>query len=613
MSVLTAPTPPAPSANLAGRRDRLFRHVCQAAAVSVLLGAALLVVFLVLQSWPALSALGLRFFVGTSWDPVKGEYGALPFVFGTLATSALALLLAVPLGVGSAAFLAEIAPPWLRRGGSFLIELLAAIPSVVYGCWGIFFLAPAVQWGFNLVGGPNHGGAGLLSAGLILAVMVLPYVAALSHDVCRAVPRSQREAALALGATRWQTIWSVVLPYARPGIVGASFLALGRALGETMAVTMLIGNSPRIDLSPFALGDSIASVIANQLGNTSSELQRSALVELGLVLLLVTVGVNSLARLLLWRMGRRGRRPGLLARFWPGRGRKPVSGPGAWLPAPRHAAAARLQDRLMTVVLGACVAVTVVPLFLILGYITYRGMTGLSWAFFTNLPIDTPSGLGNAILGSGLLVGLATLWAVPVGVLAAIFLAEHRTSRLVPAVRFVGELLGGVPSVILGIFGYAVLVVPFGFSAWAGAFALGVMMVPVVMRASEESLKLVPQALRGASYALGASDVQTVWRVVVPAALPAILTGVFLAVARIAGETAPLLLTAYNSSFWPRSPSERTPFLTYYIYTYSRSDLPHEQQLAWAAAFVLLAVVMAFNVGTRLLGRKRGVLASQAD
>jgi phosphate transport system permease protein len=180
-------------------------------------------------------------------------------------------------------------------------------------------------------------------------------------------------------------------------------------------------------------------------------------------------------------------------------------------------------------------------------------------------------------------------------------------------VRFIGELLGGVPSIVVGIFAYALLVQPFGFSAWAGAFALLVLMVPIVMRSSEESLKLVPESLRNASLALGASHSQTVWRVIVPSALPAIVTGVFLAIARIAGETAPLLFTAYNSNYWPRSLGDRTPFLTYYIYNYSLSDIAEEQRQAWAGALVLLAFVMVLNIGIRAITGKRALAASQAD
>ncbi len=474
--------------------------------------------FLVFDSWQALTTLGLGFFARSDWDPVHNRYGALAFVYGTLVTSLTAMAIAVPLSVGSAAFLAEIAPRWLRKTGSFLIELLAAIPSVVYGFWGIFFLAPIIQQVFNRLGGPNNGGVGLTAASLILAIMIVPYIAAISYDVCRAVPRAQREAALALGATRWQTIWSVILPYASPGILGACFLALGRALGETMAVTMLIGNSPHIELSPFALGDSIASVIANQLNNTNNDLHRSALVELGLVLLVVSIAVNVLARLLIWRVGK-----GFGVNKFLHRSNKPPKSDQAWSDTSGAVVLRQRRNRvvnvLMTGVLGGCLGCTIGPLFLILGFVTYRGVSALNLAFFTNLPIDLPPGLGHALVGSGILVGLATVFAVPIGLLAAIYLNEYRTSRLAGIVRFIGELLGGVPSIIIGIFGYACLVIPMGFSGWAGAFALGVMMIPIVMRSSEESLKLVPGSLRNASYALGAAAWQTVMRVIVPAAL----------------------------------------------------------------------------------------------
>jgi phosphate transport system permease protein len=635
-----------------GLSDRLFRLLCRSAAVLVLILLALLVLFLIKEAWPAIVHFGPRFLISTQWNP-NGELGALTFVWGTIVTSALAMLLAVPLGVGTATYLAEIAGNQVRRVGSFLIELLAAIPSVVYGFWGIYFLAPVLQSLFRLLDAPlqqlaavpgmswvhvdNTSGQGLLAAGVILAIMIVPYVTAISFDVCRAVPRSQREGALALGSTRWQTIWRVVLPYARPGIVGGCFLAMGRALGETMAVVMLIGNNNSISFSPLGKGATIASVIANEL-NESIGLKRSALVELGLVLLLVTIGVNCLARLLIWRVGRPSKGPawfGLAAWFGGGKGLPvadakaadvPLAAPGtdrqiaAPAPAPRAAVPRGVNpipamvNRLMTGVLVACFLVTAGPLFLILGYITWRGTTALNWSFFTNLPLDDPPGLAHALYGSTMLVGLATLLAVPVGILTAIFLVEDRTSRLAPVVRFVGELLGGVPSIIMGVFGYAVLVAPLHhFSGWAGILALSAMMIPIVMRASEESLKLVPQSLRNASYALGAAHWQTVSRVTVPAALPAIITAVFLAIARIAGETAPLLLTADSTLYWAATPNGRTPYLTYYIYFWAQDPDDEHKRLAWAAAFVLLTVVMLLNIGIRFVTGKRVLLASRAD
>jgi phosphate transport system permease protein len=624
-----------PPGRLRHALDALFRELCRLAAVLVLVLAALLLAVLVWQAWPAMRTLGMSFLWGKTWDPNKSIFGARAFVWGTVATSAIAMAIAVPLGVGTAAFLSEIAPRWLRRAGAFFVEMLAVVPSVVYGFWGLFVLAPLMQRVFTALGGPNQGGVGILSAGLILAIMIVPYVASVSYDVIRSVPRSQREGALALGATRWQTTWSVVLPYARPGILGGCFLALGRALGETMAVTMLIGNTTTVDLSPFATGNSIASVIANEFTEAPGDLYRSALVELGLLLMLVTVVINALARVLIWKVSRPGRR----SRPAPAPDAAPAAVPPpaptsdgirtAITTAPVEATpaarfrltagkrSARLVDRLMTGVLGLCLAVTVGSLFFILGYLVVHGVQALDWNFFTRLPVavgEKGGGLANALLGSVLMVGLATLLAVPLGLGAAVYLAEYRSDRLGPVVRFVGELLGGVPSIVIGIFAYNLVVRPLGHpSGWAGAFALAVMMVPVVMRASEEALRLVPASLRQASYALAANRAQTVVRVVVPAAMPAVITAVFLSIARVAGETAPLLLTAGGNQYWPRGPGDQMPSLPVFIFTYAMSAYDDWRRQAWAAALVLLAVVMLLNFGVRLATGRRGHQLGRAD
>jgi phosphate transport system permease protein len=284
-----------------------------------------------------------------------------------------------------------------------------------------------------------------------------------------------------------------------------------------------------------------------------------------------------------------------------------------------------LVDKLMTNVLALCLIVTCIPLVMILSFITVRGVGALSWEFFFQLPRpqgETGGGLSNALLGSTMLVGLATLMAWPIGLLAAVFLAEYRSSRLVDMVRFFGELLNGVPSIVIGtfVYGFVHLLIQahwikssHQFSGWAGAVALAIMMVPIVMRSSEEALKLVPQSLRTASHALGAHHWQTVVRVTLPAALSAIITGTFLAIARIAGETAPLLLTAFGNEKWSISPNEPTAFLPLYIYRYSVSGDPIYEAQAWAAALVLLAFVMLLNVGIRVATGRRVVLASRAE
>jgi phosphate transport system permease protein len=642
--------------------DALFWALCRLAALTILALAVALVVVILVEAWPAITGLGISFLLSDRWSPSTQQFGALSFIYGTLWTSGLAMLIAVPLGVGAAAFLAEIAPPAIRRAGSFLIELLAAIPSVVYGFWAMLFLAPLTRDFFLIMGAPaNVSGKSMFTAGLILSIMILPYITAITFEACRAVPLSQRQGSLALGASRWQTIWNVALPFARPGIVGGCFLALGRALGETMAVIMVIGNTAQIDPAPYALGATIPSQIAlglNELGG----IRRAALVELGAMLLLVTIIVNCVARAMIWRMGRLGVKSWfteqLGALLWsfavPGAALLLVSYMGIRLVnkagriglanvdvlllalAIGSAAAligvvlrrqlrhsprgAFLVNRLMTAVLGLSLALASAPLFLILGFVAFKGAAALDLDFFTRLPnaVHDP-GLAHAVVGSVILVALATVFAVPIALLAAVFLSETPHSKLATVVRFVGELLGGVPSIVVGVFAYALLVAPEGwlslghFTAWAGAFALGLLMIPITLRGSEEALKLVPQSLRQASHALGAARWQTVVYALVPAARPAIITALCLAMARIAGETAPLLVTVNQTSYWPRSLNQDFPYLTYYIYNYSTSTDPEEQRLAWAAAFVLLALVMAVNLGIRFLAGKRELQASRAD
>jgi phosphate transport system permease protein len=290
--------------------DWLFRTTIAVFALSIV--GVLFSIFVVLtaESTSSIRTFGWGFLIGSKWDPVFKEFGALPFIYGTLVSSLLALIQAVPLSVGTAVFLSEMAPGWLRSPISFLVELLATIPSVVYGLWGIFVLVPWVRGyvapglsdtlGFlPLFQGPNYG-VGMLTASMILAIMIVPYITSVTHEIIRAVPSVQREAALALGATKWEMLRMAVLPYGRTGIIGAVMLGLGRAIGETMAVTMVIGNRAEISASLFAPGSTMASVIANEFAEATYDLYVQALVEVGLVLLLVTVVVNVLARLLVW-------------------------------------------------------------------------------------------------------------------------------------------------------------------------------------------------------------------------------------------------------------------------------------------------------------------------
>jgi phosphate transport system permease protein len=267
-------------------------------------------------AWPALRTFGFGFLTSSEWDPVRRQFGAAPMIFGTVVSSVVALIIATPLALGVALFLSELAPRWLRQPVSFLVDLLAAIPSVVYGLWGIFVLLPILRTSVMpflrdtlglgrtpFFSGPTYGNS-MLAAGIILAIMVLPYISAVSREVLMTVPRSQREAALALGATRWEMIRDAVVPYARSGIIGGIMLGLARAVGETMAVTMLIGNRHEISASLFAPGYTLASVIANEFAEATGQLHLSALMACGAVLLAVTIVVNAVARWLVWSVAR---------------------------------------------------------------------------------------------------------------------------------------------------------------------------------------------------------------------------------------------------------------------------------------------------------------------
>ncbi len=293
--------------------DAAFRLVAFVFGIGII--ALLLLMFYELTSgaWQSITTFGANFIVKSKWDPVARQFSALPMIYGTVASSILALIFAIPASLGAAIYLTEYAPRWLRTPVSFLIELLAAIPSIVYGLWGVFVLVPLVRsiiqpWlhehlGFlPLFQGPPYG-LGLLAAGLILAIMILPIITAISRDVMQAVPNAQREAMLALGATKWEVIRRAVIPYARSGIIGAIILGLGRALGETMAVTMVIGNRSEITTSLFGLAQTMASAIANEFSEATYDLYTSALIELALILLGITIVLNILARLLVWRVG----------------------------------------------------------------------------------------------------------------------------------------------------------------------------------------------------------------------------------------------------------------------------------------------------------------------
>jgi phosphate transport system permease protein len=299
--------------------DAAFRHMTRAAAIGVLLLLSGIIVSLIDGSLPALRTFGFGFLISERWNPVTDNFGALPAIYGTIITSFIAMLIAVPVGLMIAFFLTELCPQWLRRPIGIAIELLAGIPSIIYGIWGLFVFAPFLQETLQpflidtlgnapliapLFAGPPYG-IGVLTSGLILAIMVLPFVTSISRDVFEAVPPVLKEAAYGVGCTTWEVVRNVVLPYARVGVIGGIMLALGRALGETMAVTFVIGNAHRISASVLAPGTTISATIANEFTEAVGDLYTSALIALGLILFVITFIVLAVARYLLLRIERR--------------------------------------------------------------------------------------------------------------------------------------------------------------------------------------------------------------------------------------------------------------------------------------------------------------------
>jgi phosphate transport system permease protein len=296
--------------------DRIYQLVITFFAVCIPILLVLIAIEVGMAGWPALRQFGAGFLTSSVWDPVAGQFGAAPAIAGTLLTSVLSLIIATPLALGSAIFLSEFSPAWLRTPLAFLVDLLAAIPSVVYGLWALFILVPLLRstviplmrdtlhlGSTPFFSGPAYGPS-VFTASIVLAIMVLPYIAAVSREVLMAVPRSQREAALALGATRWETISGAVLPYARSGIIGGVILGLGRAIGETMAVTMVIGNSHELSASLLSPGYTMASLVANEFAEATGDIHVSALMAVGFVLFVVTLLVNAIARWLVWKVAR---------------------------------------------------------------------------------------------------------------------------------------------------------------------------------------------------------------------------------------------------------------------------------------------------------------------
>nr|WP_292392038.1 phosphate ABC transporter permease PstA [Methanoculleus sp. UBA303] len=610
-------------------REEAIRTLWFCTAIFAVVAIFFILFFLVKNGYPIFEQIGVwNFLTGDVWNPTGAPpaYGIYPLIVGTLFVTLGAMAIAIPLGIAVAVFIAELAPSWMKGAIKPAIELLAGIPSVVYGFFGLIVLTNWIRISFDVASGETW-----LAGSLLLGIMALPTIVSVSEDAISAVPRAYREGSLALGATHWQTIAGVVLPGALSGITAAIILGMGRAIGETMAVIMVVGNAGVVPeplwniLSPIRTLTGTLGIEMGEVAVGSSHYH--ALFGVAVVLLAITLAVNLLARGILVRVSEQHTATtGATRRARKGRGEtarpyaRAVLGIGtlgllaaatdvlvAAVAAVTLFGAVRVRRRVspktrQKIAFGLLYAVTGIVLFvlgIILFDIIYNGAPALSWEFLTAPPSDLgrAGGIGPAILGTLYLVGGAILFALPIGIGAAIYLREYtRGGRITGIIRAGVDLLGGTPSIVFGLFGFAFLVLylNLGVSLLAGQITLGLMVLPTIIRTTEEALKSVPGSVREGSLALGATHWQTIWRVVLPPAVPGILTGTILSVGRAAGETAPILFTAvvFSRRFLPESVMEPVMALPYHLFILA-TNVPGARENQYGTALVLLALVAA--------------------
>jgi phosphate transport system permease protein len=608
-----------------------FRAGTTLVALAVLAIIVAFVALLVLDSLPAIQRYGFSFFTSP-------QFSTVPVIVGTLVTSALALVFAVPIALGVAIFSAEVAPKWMRTPIAYVVDLGATIPSVVYGFWALEVLVPwmsgtAEPHLSQVTGGgwPFSGlplGQDILTASLVLAIMIVPTISALSREALYSVPRAQREAALSLGATRWDATRIAVLGPATPGIMAAVMLGLGRAIGETIAVALVIGSVYKIPTSLFSQGGTIPSLLVNQFSGAIG-IQQNVLIELGLVLLVLSFSVNLGARLLIRRVEERTGQGGFFGRRRRSRawspsptlaaGALPLARPAWWERAvgrrPAVLRRRKLVHALVVVVLVAAVLAAVLPLASLIATAAQQGGSAVvTPSFYTSEPppfclqvnasTSCPlGGIGPAIQGTLILLGLASLIAVPAGLFTGIYLSEYGRNRFGRTLSLLVDVMVGVPSILLGVFVFAIYL-QFdrldAESALAGASALALLMIPIVTRATEIALRTVSREVREAALALGFPRHRVTLRIVLGNAKSALLTGNLLALGRAGGETAALVLTAGTSSYWfagVHRPIAALGPLIYYNLTSVGS--PNWTEDAWGAALVLLLIMAAVSLAAR--------------
>ena len=624
-------------------KETALKNLFLACACVAVLAVILIFIFTFWKAIPVITQIGLKDFFSLSWAPTEGHYGILALLAGSGIVTVGSLALGVPLAVGCAVFLTEIAGKKLASVVSTAVDLLAGVPSVVYGFFGLVILRPIVA---RLTGGL---GFGALTVWLVLAIMIVPTITTLTMDALRSIPMGIREASFAMGATRWQTIYKVVLPAAKMGIVNAVVLGMGRAIGETMAVLMVVGNAPVIPAGIASPLSTLTSQVALDMGY-SSGLHRSALFGMGCVLFIISAALVGIVRKMSsMREDGRGRskhrrakaadraavaaggvsfdHPEDPAEHAPvqvltGDDVTPVTGV---VTEPREGSRARIKrllaqgsssaggsnknrtNDLMIGVFRAAGVVATAVLVLIIGFVAVNGLPVMSLDFIFGWPegVNAEGGIFPTIVSTLYVTALAMLICVPIAVLAAVYLAEYaKQGRLVTFIRYAADTLSSVPSIVMGLFGYALFVeaMGFGLSMLSAALALALMMLPIVMRTTEEAIRSVPRYIRWGAYGLGSTKWQVVSKIVLPSAFPRIATGIVLAIGRAIGETAVVLYTMGQAINLPLTPLDSGRPMTIHLYQLANEGI--NMQAAYGTALLLMVMILAFNLFARYLSRR---------
>ncbi|AGB03089.1 phosphate ABC transporter permease PstA [Methanoregula formicica] len=610
-------------------KERSVKTVFFFTAAFAVIVVSFILLFLFRDAYPIFADVGIaNFLFGPVWAPTAAEplYGIWPLIVGTLLVTLGAMIFSVPLSLGCAIYISELASPKVRAVLKPAVELLAGIPSVVYGFFGLIVLTNVIRITFDIPSGETW-----LAASVLLGIMALPTIISVSEDAISSVPHEYKEGSLAIGATRWQTISQVLVPAALSGIAAAIILGIGRVVGETMAVLMVAGNAAIIPdpiwniLSPLR---TLTATLGIEMGEVPVGSEHySALFGIAVVLLVITLIINLSAVAILHRLKERrtttaGKQPFLA----PETRRKVVfiaemlalavllvfltsvswwlapvilMAGCLWLAGRPYLSEKRIQTLAFCLV-GLATIIVLAILFIILSDIVVHGLPALNWDFLTQTPRDLgrEGGIFPAIIGTLYLVAGAIAIALPFGVGAAVYLVEYtREGKITKVIRTGVDLLNGTPSIVFGLFGFAfiVLYLGVGVSLLAGQITLALMVLPTVIRTTEESLKNIPQSLREGSLALGATKWQTISQVVIPPAVPGIVTGAILSIGRAAGETAPIMFTAvvFSSRFLPDSVFDPVMALPYHLFILA-TNVPGSSMNKYGTALVLLLLVIGF-------------------